>query len=139
MDPVKKLIKQAAVTMTFQQEKFAKTLGITGTQMSTIDFLSNQENNAADQKAIESEFGIKRSTTTIMLQRMENHDLIKRIVNPDDKRKKQVQLTDKALLLVDKIKEFMKNDDLNLTRHFSDEEIQATKKVLNYVKAGGES
>lgn len=136
MEPVKKLIKQAGVTIDRFRNEQAMQLGITGVQFSVIDFLAHQENNAASQTAIENEFEIKRSTTTIMLQRMEKHDLIQRISDSHDKRKKMVQLTDKSLLLVPQIKQMIANDDLDLLKFFSKEEIETTKKVLNFIRKG---
>lgn len=135
-DPIKKLIKQADMQINREREHFANGLGITGVQMSVIDFLSNQKNNAADQHAIEHEFDIQRSTTTVMLQRMEKKQLIERIIDPQDKRKKKVKLTAKAIALVKKIKLYMKTDDEQVLSHFSAAEIEATKKVLNLIKKG---
>lgn len=134
MEPVKKLVKQAGVRIDQLREERAKRFGITGVQFSVIDFLANQKNNAASQTAIENEFEIQRSTTTIMLQRMEKRDLIQRIVDPKDKRKKMVQLTEKSLSLVPKIQRTIKNDDLDLLQYFSKEELEITKKVLNFIR-----
>ncbi|EEJ72762.1 MarR family winged helix-turn-helix transcriptional regulator [Lactobacillus ultunensis] len=134
MEPVKKLVKQAGVRIDQLREERAKRFGITGVQFSVIDFLANQKNNAASQTAIENEFEIQRSTTTIMLQRMEKRNLIQRIVDPTDKRKKMVQLTEKSLSLVPKIQRTIKNDDLDLLQYFSKEELEITKRVLNFIK-----
>lgn len=136
MEPVKKLIKQAGVTIDHSRNEQAKRLGITGVQFSVIDFLAHQDNNAASQSAIENEFEIQRSTTTIMLQRMEKHDLIQRIIDPHDKRKKMVQLTDKSLSLAPKIRQMIAKDDVDLLKYFSKEEIAITKKVLNFIRKG---
>lgn len=136
MEPVKKLIKQAGVTIDHSRNEQAKRLGITGVQFSVIDFLVHQDNNAASQSAIENEFEIQRSTTTIMLQRMEKHDLIRRIIDPHDKRKKMVQLTDKSLSLAPKIRQMIAEDDVDLLKYFSKEEITTTKKVLNFIRKG---
>ena len=94
METLKKLIKQATTQIDRERENFANSLGVTGVQMSVIDFLSNHQNNLASQNEIEHEFNIKRSTTTIMLQRMEKRGLIVRVDDPKDKRKKQAQLTE---------------------------------------------
>lgn len=135
-DPIKKLIKQAATQIDRERDRFAGSLGITGVQMSVIDFLSNQKNNAAAQRDIEHEFDIQRSTTTVMLQRMEKNHLVERVVDPRDKRKKKVKLTDKAIALVKKIKQYMKEDDQQVLSNFSASEIEAAKKVLNLIKKG---
>lgn len=136
MEPIKKLVKQATTQIERERDHFAASLNITGTQMSVIDFLSNMLNYTASQNEIEQEFDIRRSTTTIMVQRMEKRGLIERIASPDDKRQKLVKLTQKAQALVQKIHEYMKQDDLKLRANFTDEELEITRKVLNVIKNG---
>lgn len=136
MEPIKKLVKQAITQIERERDHFATSLNITGTQMSVIDYLSNMSNYTASQNEIEQEFDIRRSTTTIMVQRMEKRGLIERIASPDDKRQKLVKLTQKAQALVQKIHEYMKQDDLKLRANFTDEELEITRKVLNVIKNG---
>lgn len=136
MEPIKKLIKQAATQIDRERDQFAKSLGITGVQMSTLDFISNQEDQIASQHAIEEEFDLRRSTVTIMIQRMEKHDLVRRIPNKNDKRQKLVTLTLKSEQILPKIKQYMINDDQEVREHFSEAELDVVKKVLNYVKSG---
>lgn len=136
MEPIKKIVKQASTQIDRERDHFAASLDITGTQMSAIDFLSNKPNYLASQNEIEQEFGIRRSTTTIMLQRMEKRGLIKRISSPSDKRQKLVQLTEKAQALVEKIHAYMKQDDLKVRANFTDEELEITRKVLEFIKNG---
>ena len=93
MEPIKKLVKQAITQIERERDHFATSLNITGTQMSVFDYLSNMPNYTASQNEIEQEFDIRRSTTTIMVQRMEKRGLIERIASPDDKRQKLVKLT----------------------------------------------
>ena len=75
-----RLIKRADVSLARQMNDFARQNGLTGNQMNIIDYLSRQENMAADQKAIENEFNIRRSTTTIILQRMEKGTSSARVI-----------------------------------------------------------
>ncbi len=136
MEPIKKLIKQASTQIDRERDDFAGKLGLTGVQMSVIDFLANQKDNAAAQRTIEQEFDIQRSTTTVMLQRMEKKQLIRRIVDPQDRRKKKAKLTAKAGKLVREIKLYMKNDDKKVRRHFSAAEIEVVKKVMIFIEKG---
>lgn len=136
MEPIKKLIKQASVQIDRDRERFANSLGITGVQMSVIDFLANCQNPAVDQQVIEHEFGIKRSTTTVMLQRMEKRGLVYRVDDSKDKRKKIVKLTPKSLSLVNEIKKYITNDDLQTRAKLTSEDIIAITKILNLIKAG---
>ncbi|WP_308557452.1 MarR family transcriptional regulator [uncultured Lactobacillus sp.] len=136
MEPIKKIVKQATTQIERERDHFAASLNITGTQMSVIDFLSNMPDYTASQNEIEQEFDIRRSTTTIMLQRMEKRGLIERITSPNDKRQKLVKLTEKAQTLVEKIHEYMKQDDLKLRANFTNEELEITRKVLELIKNG---
>lgn len=136
MEPLKKLIKQATAQIDRERELFASQLKITGVQMSVIDFLSNHKNYIASQNEIEHEFNIQRSTTTIMLQRMEKRGLIIRINDDKDKRKKQVKLTEKSLKLVPKIKQYMKQDNEEVVRNLSSAEIDVITSFLQNIRDG---
>lgn len=136
MEPLKKLIKQATAQIDRERELFASQLKITGVQMSVIDFLSNHKNYIASQNEIEHEFNIQRSTTTIMLQRMEKRGLIIRINDDKDKRKKQAKLTEKSLKLVPKIKQYMKQDNEEVVRNLSSAEIDVITSFLQDIRDG---
>ena len=136
METLKKLIKQATTQIDREREYFANSLGVTGVQMSVIDFLSNHQNNLASQNEIEHEFNIKRSTTTIMLQRMEKRGLIVRVDDPKDKRKKQAQLTESALKIVPKIRQYMKQDNEEVLDNLSMKDVNTITAFLRGIKEG---
>lgn len=132
--PIKMLVKQANVAANRERARFAKKLGITGVQMSVIDFLSDQDDNTASQQMIERELDIRRSTTTVLVQGMEKSGLVERIDDPNDKRKKLVHLTSKSESLVSQIKEYVKDDDQSLRSNFSSEDISVVEKVLEFIR-----
>lgn len=136
MKSIKKLLKQALVQSERERDSFAKSLGITGGQMSVVDFISDQQDQTTSQHSIELEFNLRRSTVTVMIQRMEKRDLVKRITSANDKRQKLVSLTDKGKALVPKIKAKMKMDNADLQQRFSPEQLSATIEVLEYIKNG---
>ncbi len=136
METLKKLIKQATTQIDRERENFANSLGVTGVQMSVIDFLSNHQNNLASQNEIEHEFNIKRSTTTIMLQRMEKRGLIVRVDDPKDKKKKQAQLTESALKIVPKIRQYMKQDNEEVLDNLSMKDVNTITAFLRGIKEG---
>lgn len=136
METLKKLIKQATTQIDRERENFANSLGVTGVQMSVIDFLSNHQNNLASQNEIEHEFNIKRPTTTIMLQRMEKRGLIVRVDDPKDKRKKQAQLTESALKIVPKIRQYMKQDNEEVLDNLSMKDVNTITAFLRSIKEG---
>ena len=97
MDHFGRLLKQANNNMMRHFDQFAKRFGLTGNQMAVIDFLMNQAEEEIFQRDIEHEFNIQRSTTTVLLQRMEKKGLIERHTSSKDARQKAVTLTDKAV------------------------------------------
>lgn len=137
MEPIRKLIKQAAKGIDQHSSDFAKEMKLTRAQMVTIDFLGKQPGQMVKQRVIEEEFAIKRSTTTIMLQRMEKRGLVSRLPDPTDKRQKLVKLTDEAKDLLPGIHEEIKDDDLELLDHFSQADLDTVRRFLKYIAEKG--
>ena len=129
-----RLIKRANVSLSRQMNDFARQSGLTGNKMNTIDYLSRQENMAANQQAIENEFNIWRSTTTIILQRMEKRQLVQRIVDPHDRRQRQIQLTSSAQQLVPTVHAYIDSQEKRLTAAFSPAELATAARVLRYLE-----
>ena len=96
-----RLVKKASNQLGREFDQFAKPFDLTGMQMSIIDFLSQGVKEEYFQQDIEKEFNIQRSTTTVLLQRMEKKVLIYRQVSQQDARQKSVYLTEKAQGLVE--------------------------------------
>lgn len=137
MEPIRKLIKHAAKGIDQHSSDFAKEMKLTRAQMATIDFLGKQPGQMVKQRVIEEEFAIKRSTTTIMLQRMEKRGLVSRLPDPADKRQKLVKLTDEAKDLLPGIQEEIKDDDLELLDHFSQADLDTVRRFLKYIAEKG--
>lgn len=137
MEPIRKLIKQAAKGIDQHSSDFAKEMKLTRAQMATIDFLGKQPGQMVKQRVIEEEFAIKRSTTTIMLQRMEKRGLVSRLPDPTDKRQKLVKLTDEAKDLLPGIQEEIKDDDLEILDHFSQADLDTVRRFLKYIAEKG--
>ena len=136
MEPINKMVKQASTQVERERDAFASTLGITGVQMSVIDFLANQPGHTSPQNAIAHEFGIKRSTTTVMVQRMAKRGLVQRINAENDKRQKLVQLMPMAEKLISRIRTYMIDDDQKLRAHFASDELAVVQRVLDFIKEG---
>lgn len=137
MEPIRKLIKHAAKGIDQHSSDFAKEMKLTRAQMATIDFLGKQPGQMVKQRVIEEEFAIKRSTTTIMLQRMEKRGLVSRLPDPTDKRQKLVKLTEEAKDLLPGIQEEIKDDDLELLDHFSQADLDTVRRFLKYIAEKG--
>ena len=114
MDHFGRLLKQANNNMMRHFDQFARQYDLTGNQMAIIDFITNHANQEVFQRDIEHEFEIQRSTTTVLLQRMEKKGLIERHTSSKDARQKAVVLTDKALSIASACQSYLrKEEDLN--------------------------
>lgn len=126
-----RLLKIAARQLTKNFDDFARQYGLTATQMSIIDHLGRKQEEVL-QRDLEQEFNIRRSTATLILQRMEKKDLIKRAPAQIDARQRAVVLTDKGKQLVGFVSDYMQLQQTQLQQQFSNTEIALFEKILHY-------
>ena len=67
---------------------------------------------------------------------MEKHGLIIRVNDPKDKRKKQAQLTESALRIVPKIRQYMKQDNEEVLGNLSMKDVNIITAFLKNIKEG---
>lgn len=128
-----RLVKIASIQFVRHFDNMARKYDLTSTQMSIIDFINISKQKEIFQKDIEEEFYIQRSTASVLLKRMENKQLIKRIPSSIDARKKQVILTDKSLKLQSKINDFMNQNQKLIDDNFSDNDLTELTKGLKKI------
>ena len=134
MDHFGRLLKQANNNMMRHFDQFAKQFGLTGNQMAVIDFIMNHEEEEISQRDIEHEFNIQRSTTTVLLQRMEKKGLIDRHTSSKDARQKAVALTDKAVKISSACQTYLQAEEEELAQQFSAEEREIFLKILQHYR-----
>ncbi|OIL65279.1 transcriptional regulator, partial [Oenococcus oeni] len=125
-----RLLKIASNQMSTRFDIFAKKYDLTGTQMTIIDYLSRNKNKEVLQRDLESEFSIKSSTATVLLQRMEIKKLLYRKVSGKDSRQKCLKLTKKANKLETIILSYMDSDQSQMTSGLNKEEVVFLEKIL---------
>lgn len=121
MDHFGGLLKQENNNMLRHLDQFAKQYDLTGNQMAIIDFITNYANHEVFQRDIEHEFEIQRSTTTVLLQRMEKKGLIERYTSSKDTRQKAVVLTDKAVKIAYACQSYLRKEEEEFVQQFSAE------------------
>ena len=126
-----RLVKQANNAMNQEMNAFAQQYGLTGTQMTNIEFLTHLPGNSSDQHQIENEFGIKRSTTTVLLQRMAKKNLIERYPSPEDRRQKIVTLTAEGQKLSSDVSAYITQYEEKLKADFSEQDLSKIKRFLS--------
>ncbi|WP_179394414.1 MarR family winged helix-turn-helix transcriptional regulator [Lacticaseibacillus absianus] len=130
-----RLVKQAANQMTKAMDAYAKGLGVTGTQLSLIDYLQAAPAGRL-QREIEAEFGIQRSTATVLLQRMADRGLVVRTVAADDARQKLVRLTPKAADLAAHARVYLQAEERRLAAAFTPADRATFVRVLQFWQGG---
>ena len=115
-------------------DQFAQQYDLTGNQMAIIDFITNHANHEVFQRDIEHEFEIQRSTTTVLLQRMEKKGLIERHTSAKDSRQKAVVLTDKAVKIASACQFYLRKEEEEFAQQFSAEEREIFLKILQYYR-----
>ena len=134
MDHFGRLLKQANNNMMRHFDQFAKQFGLTGNQMAVIDFLMNHTEEEIFQRDIEHEFNIQRSTTTVLLQRMEKKGLIERHTSSKDARQKAVVLTDKAVKIASACQVYLRAEEEEFAQQFSAEEREIFLNILQHYR-----
>ncbi|MFC6202786.1 MarR family winged helix-turn-helix transcriptional regulator [Lactiplantibacillus nangangensis] len=100
-------IKKANNALSRDSDHYAKQLGLTGMQISTINFIANHENTqAVFQRDLEREFNIRKATASSLVSTMVRKQLLIRVPAPNDARYKQLLLTPEARQLATKIEAF---------------------------------
>ena len=125
-----KRIKRAANLMSRSMDAYAGQYGLTGTQMSIIDFLGESQNHS--QRDIEMEFDIRPSTTTKILQRMEASGLVAIKRDPRDGRQRIIALTAKARGLQTAVRAYINDQQTAMECRFDQRDLAAFDRVLAY-------
>ena len=85
------------------------------------------------QKELATEIGLAKNTITVMLEKMEKNNLIRRITDENDKRKSLVILTDYAKSLKKSFDEISDEMLKKVYKGFSEEEIDKFEEYLHRI------
>ena len=98
--------------------------GPSATQMIIMNYILNHQNEDIYQKDLEEALHLRRATVSGVLQTMEKHELIERVLCDNDVRCKKIILKEKAKKMFDvKKMEFFKLEEV-IKKGLSDEEIE---------------
>lgn len=107
---------------------------ITVSQAYVIDFITDNTDRDIFQKDLELEFGLKRSSVSLMLNNMEKSDLIKRVPVPEDARLKKIVLTEKASEISKKISVAIDSVESRVSESLSEDEVHLFLNMLNKIR-----
>ena len=108
---------------------------LTGARGWIIGYLASHDGKPVYQRDIETRFGIRRSTATVMLQLMEKNGLILRESVESDARLKSLVPTEKAAQLDEQIRESLHQSEKRLTQGLSDEQLELFLKTAAHMSA----
>ena len=106
---------------------------VTGMQGMVIGFIYHNSDKDIFQKDIETQFNIRRSTATGILQLMEKNGFIKRQPVSYDARLKKLILTEKAINAHKKIEVEINNMEERMAKGLTDEEIETFFKLMDKI------
>ncbi|MDE7321252.1 MAG: MarR family transcriptional regulator [Lachnospiraceae bacterium] len=94
-----------------------------------MGYLHHNQDREIYQKTIESEFNIRRSTVTTILQLMEKKGYIRREAVAGDARLKRIVLTQQGMETAERTKSMIDNMEKNLTEGIGERELSAFLEV----------
>ncbi|WP_223329567.1 MarR family winged helix-turn-helix transcriptional regulator, partial [Leuconostoc mesenteroides] len=134
MTSIGKLFKIGQRNLVRDLDTLAVTHGVTGAQLSAIDFIA--DNKYVTQKDIEQEFHIKASSVATMIDRMVEKKMVARVPNEKDKRVNEIHLTASGAKINKIAKQIISSHDEDILRPFSADERKTIIKFLKYVAEG---
>ena len=79
------------------------------------------------------EYNLDKSGVGRILKKLEEKNLVKRKSNPEDKRKKLIYLTNKAIEMKSEFKELLKEIEKQMRQGLTEKEIETVRKVLKKI------
>lgn len=127
---VGKLIKELNTSLENNFNKYFKKYKLTSSQMDILMFLFSNEDKIVNQRNIENYLGLTNPTIAGTLFRLEKKGFIRRKRGLEDKRYKEIYLTEKSRKLKYVIFEYIKNNDNKMFADISKEEKENLKNII---------
>ena len=107
-----------------------RMIGITASQCAVLDFLFHTSKEEVSQRDVERALNLKNPTVTGLLKRLDEKGYILCVPNANDKRKKNIYLTEKAYDIQRRMESDRRKLDRELTRGMTKREVAALRKNL---------
>lgn len=128
-----KLIKQLHIALENNFNKFSKKYKLTSSQMDILIFLLHNEDKIVNQRDIENFLSLSNPTIAGTLLRLEKKGFIIRKISSQDKRYKEIYLTDKSIELKDIIFKYIRDNDNKMFSNMSEEEKENLKNIITKI------
>ncbi len=131
---IKELEKNIVIYITKDDNKCNDFLPLTPAQIRIVDYILKNNRNNIYQRDLEKNLNLTRATISGVLKTMEKNGILKRTINSNDARSKQIILNEKIERHFDEINYKLSEIEKILTKDVSEEELTIFREVLNKMK-----
>ncbi|HJA67131.1 MarR family transcriptional regulator [Lachnoclostridium sp. An169] len=128
--PLGFLIKQINNVYEKDLNEKLKRIGITSSQCAVLDYLFHTSKEEVSQRDVERHLNLKNPTVTGILKRLDEKGYVLCVPNAEDRRKKNIYLTEKAYDIQKRMETDRRKMDRELTRGMTKRETEALRKNL---------
>ncbi len=128
--PIGFMIKQINNVYEKDLNERLRTIGITASQCAVLDYLFHTSKEEVSQRDVERALNLKNPTVTGLLKRLDEKGYILCVPNANDKRKKNIYLTEKAYDIQRRMENDRRKLDRELTRGMTKREVAALRRNL---------
>ena len=128
--PIGFMIKQINNVYEKDLNERLRMIGITASQCAVLDFLFHTSKEEVSQRDVERALNLKNPTVTGLLKRLDEKGYILCVPNVNDKRKKNIYLTEKAYDIQRRMDIDRRKLDRELTRGMTKREVDALRRNL---------
>lgn len=128
--PIGFLVKQINNVFEKDLNKKLKAIGVTSSQCAVLDYLFHTNKDEVSQRDVEQNLNLKNPTVTGLLKRLDEKGYILCVPNAEDKRRKNIYLTEKAYDIQRRMDADRKKLDKRLTRGMTKKEVAAVTRAL---------
>ena len=125
------LLKQLNLSLDQYRKERMKNMDISPSESLALDYLLSQKSHTLYATELHEKFGISKSTISTTLKGLKRKGYLKTVVNPQDDRKKQIILTDKAYEMEQRINAGLWEQQEYLCREISQQQMEILKTGLN--------
>ena len=131
--PVGFMFKQINNIYEKEFNNLLRGIGITSSQCAVLDYLFTSRKEHVTQRDIEKALSLRNPTVTGLMKRLDEKGFILVVPSNEDKRCKNIYLTEKAYDIQRRMETDRKKLDKMLTLGMNKKEVEALKKMLDRV------
>ena len=128
--PIGFIVKQINNVYEKELNERLRKIGITSSQCAVLDYLFRTSKEEVSQRDVEKNLNLKNPTVTGILKRLDEKGYILCVPNANDRRKKNIYLTEKAYDIQRRMDADRRKLDRELTRGMTKREENALRRNL---------